>query len=129
MSVQTKPPLPTPNVIPIVSRIQKDKDSIFHASLYGHEKMIRLIVAETDTEVDIAKLDSVSGNSAFHLASASASGHLSIVHQMMNKFGSLYCLALINNDGRTTLELAAAENGRQEVVHELLRVLRRKHLR
>ena len=47
---------------------------------------------------------------------------------MMNKFGSLYCLALINNDGRTTLELAA-ENGRQEVVHELLRVLRRKHLR
>ena len=57
-----------------------------------------------------------------------ATGHLSIVHQMMNKFGSLYCLALINNDGRTTLELAA-ENGRQEVVHELLRVLRRKHLR
>ena len=35
--------------------------------------MIRLILAETDTEVDIAKLDSVSGNSAFHLASASAS--------------------------------------------------------
>jgi hypothetical protein len=43
----------------------------------------------------------------------------------MNKFGTENCNSLVNDAGKSGLELAA-EHGRQVIVHNILRTMNRK---
>jgi hypothetical protein len=99
-------------------------DQFFHACLYGHNKVIRHLLGHF--QFDLSDLEPVSGFTAFHLACAG--GHLSIVQQLMSKYGKDTCRDLINREGQTGLE-CAVESGRIEIVKTILNSISQKNLR
>ncbi len=98
----------------------------FHASLYGHKEVVRYLLANFGEVISICQLESITGFTAFHLACAG--GHLSVVQQMMSKYGEDTCNILLNRDGQTGLE-CATESGRKEVVQAILNTISLKRLR
>ena len=74
--------------------------------------------------IDIASEDIVTGFTAFHLSCTGV--HLSVVQQLLTKFGSNRCTELVNKDGLTGLELAA-QSGRRDVVEVNLKTCKIKY--
>ncbi len=105
-------------------KLQVTNDCFYHACLYGHSDFVRQLIA--DNSIDISKIESHTGYSGFHLACAG--GHLSIVQQLMTKFGRDLCNNLVTRDGKTGLDLSV-ENGNQDVVHAILKTINRKTMR
>jgi hypothetical protein len=105
-------------------KLQVTNDCFYHACLYGHSDVVRQLIA--DNKIDHLKIESHTGYSGFHLACTG--GHLSIVHQLMTKFGKDLCNGLTSTDGKTGLELSA-ENGQQYVVHAILISINNRNMR
>jgi hypothetical protein len=105
-------------------RLQVTNDCFYHACLYGHSDVVRQLIAEN--KIDHLNIEPHTGYTGFHLACAG--GHLSIVHQLMNKFGKDLCNGLTSTDGKTGLELSA-ENGQQCVVHTILISINNRNMR
>ena len=114
------------NKKPVRSRLNKGQDSFFHACLYGHRETVLAILANSGTAIEIATLEPFTGQTAFHLACIK--GHLSILHHLMNKFGTEVCNTLKNRNDLTGQEVAA-EHGRSDIVHAILRSTPRKTTR
>jgi hypothetical protein len=102
--------------------------TFFDACRNGKKDVVRrLLSMTTDDLIDISTtLEEESGNGAIHLACAG--GHLSIVQQLMTKFGKEICFELASKDGRTGLELAAMF-GRKNIVQVILGTLKGKQMR
>jgi len=107
-------------------KMEPKPDDFFHACLYGHHDIVRQLLAGHENQINIHKLEPVSGFTAFHLACAG--GHLSIVQQLMSKYGKDTCRDLINRDGQTGLE-SAAESGRKDILQTILNTISLKKLR
>ena len=105
-------------------RLQVTNDCFYHACLYGHSDVVRQLIAEN--KIDNLKIEPHTGYTGFHLACTG--GHLSIVHQLMTKFGKDLCNSLTSTDGKTGLELSA-ENGQQYVVHAILISINNRNMR
>ena len=106
--------------------IERNVESIFQACAKGHKDIVRALLAKAGNQIDLARMDPMSGQTAFHLACSG--GHISIVHQLMNKFGSDVCNHLVNGDGKTALEVAA-EAGAHSLVRDILSTVTRKQSR
>ena len=102
--------------------------AFFDACRNGDKDVVRrLLSMTTHDSIDISTtLEEESGLGAYHLACAG--GHLSIVQQLMTKFGKVICLELVSKDGKTGLELAT-ESGRKNVVQVILNTLKGKQMR
>lgn len=109
---------------PVRARLQKDQHCFYHACLYGHGETVLAILA--DTTLEIAELEPLSGQTAFHLACIR--GHLSIVQYLHKKFGAKVCFNLKNRDELTGLEVAT-ELGKADVVQNILQAVPKKQTR
>jgi hypothetical protein len=113
------------SLIKIVNRkVDPRPDDLFHACLYGHQDIVRQLLAHHQISIHVQ--EPISGFTAFHLACAG--GHLSIVQQLMSKYGKDTCRDLLNRDGQTGLE-CAAESGRKDVLQTILNTMSMKKLR
>ena len=117
---------PTQIIVVLLNKMEPTLDTFLNACLYGHKDVVRQLIVKHSDMIDIAKVDSVTGFTAFHLACTG--GHLSVVQQLLTKFGSNRCTELVNKDGLTGLELAS-QSGRRDVVQAILKTCKKIYMR
>ena len=110
----------------VKSTIKPSPDHFFQACLNGHKEIVRQLLSDRLYELDIKKLEPVTGHTAFHLACAG--GHLSVVQQLLSKFGNETCKQLLTADGKSGL-IVAVESGRKEIVQTILNTYKIKDIR
>jgi len=113
----------------IVANTTKNKPDVscfFEACAGGDRDVVRQLLSDLGNQIDLAKMDPVSGQTAFH--QACSGGHVSIIHQLINKFGSETCNNLANRDGKTALEVAA-EAGGHALIRNILTTVSKKQAR
>jgi len=89
---------------PVLNKKPKP-EHFFHACLYGHNQVVRHLLLHFDDVIKVRQVEAITGFTAFHLACAG--GHLSVVQQMMFKYGKDTCKDLLNRDGQTGANFAS----------------------